>query len=110
MNATYFGNYLYHNDADIHKYGLPEQKKFPMPDAAHVKSAIKFFNYVAPKDEEKLAHAILMRMKEYGMSDVNVGPDNKFSKYYRPKNVLQHSSILGATEHIDFGPLRDKWK
>ena len=27
-------------------FGLPEKKKYPMPDKAHVLSAIKFFNYV----------------------------------------------------------------
>ena len=74
------------NPQDPHKYGLPEIKKFPMPDAAHVKSAIKFFNYVEPRYEEKLARAILKRMKEYGVTDVNVGPDNRFGKYYTPQN------------------------
>lgn len=105
MRYIYNGKPLYHSveglqhlepapeqvDLDKHKYGLPKLKKYPMPDAAHVKSAIKFFNYVSPKDEKTLANAILNRMREYGITDVNVGEDNRFSKYYHPDS-LQHSS------------------
>ena len=81
---------------DKHKYGVPEQKKFPMPDAKHVRSAIKFFNYVDPKYEKELALAILRRMKEYGMSfnDFTVGEENRFSKYI-PEDELKHYGILG---------------
>ena len=78
-----------HSDEDdeaenkIHKYGVPEQKKFPLPDAGHVRSAIRFFNYVEPRYEEELAKAILARAKEYGVdiSKINVGDENRFKKY-----------------------------
>lgn len=81
---------------DEHKYGIPELKKFPMPDAAHVRSAIKFFNYVTPAYEKELAKAILKRMKEYGMSfeDFTVGEENRFSKYI-PETALEHHGIKG---------------
>lgn len=77
------------------KYGIPELKKYPMPDAKHVRSAIKFFNYVTPKYERQLADAIIRRMREYGMSfdDFEVGEENRFSKYI-PKH-LEHHGILG---------------
>ena len=76
-------DYLAHSEEDVHKYGVPEQKKFPLPDADHVKSAIRFFNYVDPKHEKELAYAILKRMDEYGMSfeDFTVGDNNRFKKY-----------------------------
>ena len=64
-------------------YAFPEERKYPMPDRAHVLSAIKFFNYVSPEDEKHLAKAILKRMKELNMSNVNVGKTNRFSKYYK---------------------------
>lgn len=67
-------------------YAFPEERKFPLPDRAHVLSAIRFFNYVEPKDEKHLADAILKRMKELGMSDVNVGKSNRFLKYYAKAN------------------------
>ena len=72
-----------HSEDDEDKYGIPELKKYPMPDQKHVLSAIRFFNYVDPKHEEELAEAILDRIKEYGMSfdDFGVGEENRFYKY-----------------------------
>lgn len=79
------------------KYGVPQLKKFPMPDAKHVRSAIKFFNYVDPTYEKELAKSILKRMKEYGMSfdDFTVGEENRFSKYMPKSDSLEHHGILG---------------
>lgn len=78
------------------KFGIPEQKKFPMPDADHVKSAIKFFNYVTPRYEKQLARAILRRAKEFGvdLSEMNIGDNNRFKKYL-PNDELKHHGILG---------------
>lgn len=75
------------SDDEDRKYGVAEQKKFPLPDADHVHSAIKFFNYVEPKYEEELAKAILKRAKEYGVdiSKINVGDENRFKKYLPKK-------------------------
>lgn len=76
---------IIHSDMeeDEHQYGVPEQKKFPLPDADHVRSAIRFFNWVDPKYEKELAKAILEKMDEYGMSfdDFGVGDENRFKKY-----------------------------
>lgn len=79
------------------KYGLPKLKKYPMPDAAHVRSAIKFFNYVTPSNEQELANAILARMDEYGISpdSMNVGDENRFKKYLTAKTELKHHGIKG---------------
>ena len=69
-------------DEDL--YGIPELKKFPMPDKEHVKSAIRFFNYVDPKHEKELAEAILEKAEEFGLifgEDIEVGEDNRFKKY-----------------------------
>ena len=77
-------NYLRHDDQEDQKYGLPDLKKYPMPDVDHVKSAIRFFNYVDKKDEKELAKNILKRIKEYGIvlgEDITVGEDNRFIKY-----------------------------
>ena len=81
------GEELSEEELKKRKYAFPEERKFPMPDAAHVKSAIRFFNYVDPKDEEKLANAILERMKEYDMDfdDFGVGDENRFKKYMPKK-------------------------
>lgn len=90
---------LYHDAIKdkMQKYGLPDQKKYPMPDKKHVISAIKFFNYVDPAHEKELAKNILKRVKEYGMSfdDFGVGEDNRFSKYLPKEAYLAHHGILG---------------
>lgn len=92
-------NYLVivHGDDEDKKYGLPSLKKYPMPDAKHVRSAIKFFNYVMPAHEKELANAILNRMHEYGLTfeDISVGEDNRFSKYMPKDDELEHHGIVG---------------
>jgi len=87
---------LYHSSIQSQKYGVPEQKKFPLFDLDHVKSAIKFFNYVDPKYENQLAKAILRRAKEYGLdlSEMSIGDNNRFKKYL-PNDELKHHGILG---------------
>ena len=81
---------------DFNKYGVPAQKKFPMPDADHVRSAIKFFNYVSPQYEKILARAILQRAKEYGVDlyEMSIGDENRFKKYL-PESELKHFGIPG---------------
>lgn len=77
-------------------YAFPEQRKFPLPDRPHVLSAIKFFNYVDPKDERHLANAILKRMRELGITTVYVGDNNRFGKYYKGEpNSLAHHGVKG---------------
>lgn len=51
-------------DAEVEKrkYAFPDKRKYPLPDRAHVLSAIRFFNYASPSEEETLAKAILKRM------------------------------------------------
>ena len=79
-NAILHSN-LSKSEVERRHYAFPEERKFPLPDREHVISAIRFFNYVEPKNERKLANAIIKRMRELGMSDVNVGPTNRFAKY-----------------------------
>ena len=67
-------------------FGIPELKKYPMPDEDHVISAIRFFNHVEAAYEEELAFNILKYMKKYKMDDVNVGDNNRFKKYYESSN------------------------
>ena len=75
------------DDEDL--YGVPELKKFPMPDKKHVKSAIRFFNYVDPKYEKELAEAIIEKAEEFGLdlkSDISVGDENRLKKYLKEDN------------------------
>ena len=64
-------------------FGLPEKKKYPMPDKEHVLAAIRMFNYVDKSDEATLAKNINKRIQQFGMEDeINVGSANRFSKYF----------------------------
>lgn len=96
-------NYFIHSDESM-KYGLPEKKKYPMPDRDHVMSAIKFFNYVSPSDEKELARNIIARIKEYGITGIIVGEKNRFGKYYKPEQYLQHHGVKGQKWGIQNGP------
>lgn len=85
-------NDLEHSDDEEDEedlYGVPELKKFPMPDKKHVKSAIRFFNYVDPKYEKELAEAIIEKAEEFGLdlkNDISVGDENRFQKYLKENN------------------------
>lgn len=78
-------------------YGVPEEKKFPLPDEKHVLSAIKFFNYVKPEYEQELASNINKKIKEFDMKDkVNVGDKNRFKKYWNESTISSESVELDA--------------
>ena len=61
-------------------FGIPSLKKYPMPDAKHVKLAIKFFNYVDKEHEAELAKNIKKYAKKYGV-ELEAGENNRFSNY-----------------------------
>ena len=93
-------------DSDEGLYGIPEIKKFPMPDKKHVKSAIRFFNYVDPKYEKELADSILEKAKEFGLdleNDISVGDENRFGKYIS-EDHLAHSGRKGQKWGVQNGP------
>jgi phosphoesterase RecJ-like protein len=81
------------DDPAKREYGVPEEKKFPLCDKAHVLSAIRFFNYVKPAHEKELASAIVSKMKAYDISFDSVGEDNRLRKYL-PKSALKESENL----------------
>jgi len=64
-------------DGSDPQFGVPEQKKFPLFDESHVRSAIKFFNHVDAQYEQELARAIIAKMKKYGISYDSIGKENK---------------------------------
>lgn len=73
-------------------FGIPQERKYPMPDEKHTRSAIKLFNHVDPKYEKQLAKAVIKNMKKYGIDGSVVGPNNRLRKYL-PKDMIKESSI-----------------
>lgn len=65
-------------------FGLPKQRRYPMPDKQHVLMAIRFFNHVEKEYEEELAKNIIKKIKEFQMeSEVHVTEKNRFYSYWR---------------------------
>lgn len=75
-------------------FGIPSKRKYPLDTEAHVRSAIKFFNYVDKEDEEELAKNIIKAMKKFNITDVKVGDKNRFSKYYKSTNEAAVGSVV----------------
>ena len=71
-------------------FGIPQERKYPMPDEKHTRSAIKLFNHVDPKYEEQLAKAVIKNMKKYGIDGSAVGPNNRLRKYL-PEDMIKES-------------------
>ena len=82
-------------------FGIPQERKYPMPDEKHTRSAIKLFNHVEPKYEEQLAKAVIKNMKKYGIDGSVVGPNNRLRKYL-PKDMIKESYIEESSNKSDF--------
>ncbi len=48
-------------------FGLPEDREYPMPDAAHVRAAEAYFRYAPKGKESELARNILKKAEQYGV-------------------------------------------
>lgn len=95
---------LYHNLTEMtaeernkipdSKFGLPSKRKYPLDTSEHVRSAIKFFNYVDPEDEEELARNIIDNMGKFFDSGEmpKIGKDNRLSKYMTESVILTETS------------------
>ena len=68
------------------EFGVPSKKKFPLDSASHVKSAIRFFNYVDTEDEAELAKRIKEKAKKFGVA-IRCGKKNRLSKYITKEYV-----------------------
>ena len=67
-------------------FGIPSKRKYPLDTEAHVRSAIRFFNYCDKEDEETLAKNIIKAMKKFDITDIKVSDKNRFYKYYKAMN------------------------
>jgi len=56
------------------------EKKYPMPDASHVRSAISMFAHCPDKYKATLARAIKRRIRELGLH-IEVAPGSAFYEY-----------------------------
>lgn len=77
-------------------FGIPQERKYPMPDRRHTISAIKLFNHVEDKYEEQLAKAVIKNMKKYNIDSSMVGENNRLKKYL-PKDMISEASTGNFT-------------
>lgn len=77
-------------------FGIPQERKYPMPDKRHTISAIKLFNHVEDKYEEQLAKAVIKNMKKYNIDSSMVGENNRLKKYL-PKDMISEASTGNFT-------------
>lgn len=83
-------------------FGIPEERKYPLHDEKHVRSAIKLFNHVEPKYENELAGNIIRKMKKYNISASMVGSNNRLKKYI-PDSMLEAYQVYRQNLVFDFG-------
>lgn len=60
-------------------FGIPSERKFPMPDAEHVRSAASYFHTAEDKFKPELAKKILSKAKEFGV-DISSDEIEKWAK------------------------------
>lgn len=79
-------------------FGVSSKRKFPLNDEEHVRAAIRMFNHVDKEDEKELADKIIKKLKQFDITDIEVGEDNRFCMYYRPlKEEVIYKQLDGLT-------------
>lgn len=79
------------------EFGLPSKKKYPMPDAEHVRQAVRFFNKVDKEDEAELAKNIKKKAKQHGV-ELNPGKNNRLSKYLESADILSNRVVTNRDD------------
>lgn len=60
------------------QFGIPEERKYPLHDAAHVRSAISYFGKAPNGKKKALAKRIQIAAKKFG---IEINPDSEIAKY-----------------------------
>ena len=55
-------------ELDNSDFGLPDERAYPMPDAAHVRAAEAYFRYCPEEKKAELARNILKKAQEFGVN------------------------------------------
>ncbi|MBP5598343.1 MAG: hypothetical protein J6Y02_23450 [Pseudobutyrivibrio sp.] len=77
------------NDLKPAQFGLPEDRKYPLIDAEHVRSAIKLFGHCPEGKRTQLAKNIHKAAKKFG---VEIKKDNLVSEYLSESVVTESAS------------------
>ena len=66
------------NALSDNEFGIPKSRSYPINDEEHVRQAIKMFNHCPKEDEKTLAKNIIKKLKEFEITDIEVGDNNRF--------------------------------
>ena len=88
------------NELPDSAFGLPNDRKYPLTDAAHVRSAISYFYKCPEKKKPQLATRIEKAAKEFS---VDIGENAEIQKYLvKISNEAIESLLSTMEEYIDF--------
>jgi len=79
------------NELSNEEFGLPNERKYPLNDIAHVRGAIKFFNYCPKSKRDELAANILKAIDKFDLEigkDIEVGNNNDFKNYIKAEESM----------------------
>ena len=71
-------------------FGIPELKKYPMPDKNHVLSAMRYFNKCPKGYEKTLAKNIVKKAREF---DIGINKSSDYYKIANENNIIEESMI-----------------
>lgn len=74
------------------EFGIPETRSFPLNDVAHVKAAIRMFNHCPVEYEKKLAKNIIKKVKQYGITDIEVSEENRLHAFWKPIKEAKYTT------------------
>ena len=77
------------NQLDDSQFGLPEDRKYPLNDGAHVRSAIKLFGHCPEDKRSRLAKNIRKAAKKF---NVDINPDSLVAKYLHESYITESAA------------------
>lgn len=100
-------------DVPTREFGVPSKRKFPLDTEEHVRSAVRFFNYVDKENEEELARRLIKKMKKFGIyDDIKVGDKNRLKRYMECVILTEgaeefdpnHLKTYAVSAHLKYPP------
>lgn len=90
----------------LKQFGLPDVRKFPMPDEKHLRAAIAYFHTAKPNERKELAANIIRRHKQLG-STVKISKRNPLYEYVpnEMKKLNESAGLISLTTLAAVHPL-----
>lgn len=80
------------------EFGIPEDRKFPLDNEDHVRSAIKLFGHAEESKKKSLAKKIASKAKQY---NINIPETTQVYKYLKEDNIDDDLEIPDIRDAVD---------